>query len=355
MRGLYTATVLDTLARHFATKKGIKELDVGKGFDLIVGTSTGGILATALVHDQPLSKVMDLYRVEGPSIFTDPMPDTNNRFGLMRWLWRNKSKASNSNCHLRSVLNGFFHEETLGEVYQRRKIALCIPSVKAEQQTTKVFKTPHLSRLTFDAAYRLVDVCLATSAAPIFLPLVDLSDPNSNGQNFVYADGGLWANNPVLIGILEALEITASRPIQVLSIGTCPAPEGELILPGNENLGFVQWRAGTKIASLSMNAQAAGSAYMAALLQNRLRELGRAITVTRLQSCPLSPEQMRWMRLDGASAEALRALGQIGSQDGQLAIRLCDGGSSTPCADGDLIREIFNDMPERKSEKEYYV
>lgn len=94
MRGLYTATVLDTLARHFESRRGVATLDIGKGFDLIVGTSTGGILAAALAHGQPLKSVMDLYRVEGPKIFTDPMPDTAQRLKLFQWLWRNKSKAA---------------------------------------------------------------------------------------------------------------------------------------------------------------------------------------------------------------------------------------------------------------------
>jgi len=354
MRGLYTATVLDTLARHFESRRGLATLDIGKGFDLIVGTSTGGILAAALAHGQPLKRVMDLYRVEGLKIFTDPMPDTAQRLKLFRWLWRNKSKAANPNDHLRSVLESFFEDETMGQLYQRRQIGLCIPTVKAELQTTKVFKTPHISRFTVDANYRLVDVCMATSAAPIFLPMVDIADPKAHGQTFVYADGGLWANNPVLVGILEALEITASskRPIQVLSVSTCAAPEGELIKPGDENFGFMQWRAGTKIVSLSMNAQAAGCEYMARLFQERLREHGRDITVTRLRSSSLSADQMRWMRLDAASPEALRALSQLGSHDGQEAIRLCDGGRSTVCVDGQLLRDIFNDMPQQQPNKD---
>ncbi len=295
---------------------------------------------------------MDLYRVEGTKIFTDPMPDTSEGLKMFRWLWRNKSKAANPNAHLRSVLESFFQDETMGQLYQRRQIGLCIPSVKAEHQITKVFKTPHLPRFTVDAGFRLVDVCMATSAAPIFLPLVDIADPKAHGQNFVYADGGLWANNPVLVGILEALELTISskRPIQVLSVSTCAAPEGELIKPGSENFGFLQWRAGTKIVSLSLNAQAAGSQYMARLFQERLRELGREITVTRLLSSSLSIDQMRWMRLDSASPEALRALAQLGSHDGQEAIRLCDGGRSTVCVDGQLLRDIFNDMPQQQQQ-----
>jgi predicted acylesterase/phospholipase RssA len=97
MRGLYTAVVLETLAMHFARKREPRadSLDIGKGFDLIVGTSTGGILACSLAFGLPLSKLADLYRVEGPKIFTDPMPDNDDTLKLVRWLLRNRKKAAN--------------------------------------------------------------------------------------------------------------------------------------------------------------------------------------------------------------------------------------------------------------------
>ena len=50
IRGYYTVTLLHCLANHFAhvRRKPVAGLDVGKGFDLIVGTSTGGIIARGL-------------------------------------------------------------------------------------------------------------------------------------------------------------------------------------------------------------------------------------------------------------------------------------------------------------------
>ena len=51
MRGLYSAAYLSLLARRYAEKRKLRDLDIGKGFDLIVGTSTGGILACALAAD----------------------------------------------------------------------------------------------------------------------------------------------------------------------------------------------------------------------------------------------------------------------------------------------------------------
>ena len=71
MRGLYTASVLSTLAQRFSPSN---QLDIGKGFNLIAGTSTGGILACALAAGVPIERVIDLYRNEGPAIFRDPVP-----------------------------------------------------------------------------------------------------------------------------------------------------------------------------------------------------------------------------------------------------------------------------------------
>lgn len=347
MRGLYTATVINTLGEHFANRRGVKELDVGKGFDLIVGTSTGGILAASLAYGHSVKKVIELYHSSGPRIFTNPMPETRERIKLGKWLLLKCSKPANANGILRQELITLFQNETLEGLYNRRNIGLCIPSVKAENQTTKVFKTPHLPRFTFDKKHLIVDVCMATSAAPIFLPLVDVADPTNAIQHFVYADGGLWQNNPVLIGMLEALEITkgTDQPIEVISIGTCSPPEGELISPEEVNMGLMQWRFGAKIMGLSMNAQAAGSAFMAKLLQDRLRELGCNITVLRLESSLLSEEHMRLMRMDSATVNSLRALSQVGSQDGQAAIRRCDGGGTQSNEEYKILFECFNQMP----------
>jgi uncharacterized protein len=53
MRGTYTATYLDKIADTFARRRNVGALDIGAGFDLIVGTSTGGIIAAALATGVP--------------------------------------------------------------------------------------------------------------------------------------------------------------------------------------------------------------------------------------------------------------------------------------------------------------
>src|SRR5262249_17723844 len=154
-------SVLHTLSNRFSGHN----LDVGKSFDLIVGTSTGSILALGLAAGIPLSKIIDLYRNIGPKIFTDPFP--NRFFSMLLWLKRNLCKPANSNEILKNALCDIFKNETIGEVYQRRMIALCIPTVNLVTHKAQVFKTAHVVHKNADDGRTLVDVCLASSAAPI--------------------------------------------------------------------------------------------------------------------------------------------------------------------------------------------
>src|SRR3989442_388168 len=74
MRGVYTSTYLADLADAFARKRRVAALDVGKGFDLIAGTSTGGIVACALASGIPLRDVVSLYKEHGRAIFPMKLP-----------------------------------------------------------------------------------------------------------------------------------------------------------------------------------------------------------------------------------------------------------------------------------------
>jgi len=74
MRGTYTATYLDRAASAFAKRRGIAALDIGAAFDLIVGTSTGGIIACALAAGLPLGEIEPLHQ-EGGDDFLPPFTD----------------------------------------------------------------------------------------------------------------------------------------------------------------------------------------------------------------------------------------------------------------------------------------
>jgi rRNA maturation RNase YbeY len=224
MRGVYTSTYLGELADAFARKRRVPALDVGQGFDLIVGTSTGGIVACALAAGVPLRDVVSLYQEHGRAIFPMKLPTRLGPALITQLFTRPAALASGAKA-LRDVPEARFGSETLEEVYTRRGIALAIPAVEMNRHHSWVFKTPHHPNTNGrDNRYRLADVCLATTAAPLFRSLAPLDDPHGGRSYFVFADGGLWANNPVIVGLVEALELAApEQPIEVLRSGRARA------------------------------------------------------------------------------------------------------------------------------------
>lgn len=228
MRGLYTSSLLRALAR-FADQRFVKqEPDFGKSFDLICGTSTGAILACGLAAGIPLATISDLYIQKGKSIFPAPMPKPTRKLAMFLWSCRHATRPSADRRNLMTGMESCLQDRTLESVFRDRGIALCIPCVDALNYRSWVFKTPHNSNKHRDNNYRLVDVCMASTAAPIFFPLSQQQNPDNPNNLHYFVDGGLWANNPVMIGLVEALTVTEhGRPIEIISVGTCDQPSGD--------------------------------------------------------------------------------------------------------------------------------
>ena len=197
MRGLYSAVLLQRLADRFARERGVRALDVGLGFDVIVGTSTGGILATALAAGVPIDRIRKLYCDWGPQIFRRPFPPGDSvlsRAQAVWWRLRAVRSSANRNQALRTGLRRVLGDETVGHLYVRRRIGLCVPATALLGHSPRVFKTPHLRHKSRDNDISLVDVCMATSAAPVFLPLAALD--GARPTNRLFADGGPLGEQP---------------------------------------------------------------------------------------------------------------------------------------------------------------
>lgn len=341
MRGLYSATVLESLARHFAARRGVESLDLGKGFDLIVGTSTGGILACGLAHGLSPTEIVDLFRKVGPQLFQRPIPDT--RLGLLRWALGTLHRSANSDEHLRTALEAVFGNTTLEELFRRRGIALCIPVVNITTGRSLVFKTPHLERFVRDRRFRLVDVCMSTSAAPIYLPLASINDPDDANHQLIFADGGLWANNPVLVGLIEALSVAdPAQPIQILSVSTCPLAQGAIASSVTRSWGLLKWKAGTTALTMALESQSWGYHYMASRLAEALRQHGRQCYVLRVPHSSPAPNQAALVALDRASPDSLRVLAELGRQDGDIEAATTAWASGESSA---ILADMFLSMP----------
>lgn len=322
MRGLYAATALRTLAQRFAAHFQLPELDVGKGFDVIVGTSTGGILAASLAAGIPLREVQSFYRRVGPKLFRDPVPRSSGKISrslkLSRWLLRNLRHAANENSALRQALAEIFLNETMAQLYDRRQIGLCLTGTSFIHHLPRVFKTPHRELYDRDAAIKLTDACLATSAAPLYLPLVSIQN-NESGKE-ILADGGLWANNPIVIGLLEGLALSEpDQPLIIVSVGTCPPAPGSL--PLDQNLGVLGWQGGVQILELAMRAQAVSAIHAADLLTEQLSRLNKKVEIVRTASSFPSAEQAELLHLDSTSETALELMFTLGETDGNATYR----------------------------------
>jgi patatin-like phospholipase/acyl hydrolase len=132
---------------------------IARYFDLITGTSTGGIIALGLGFGLTARQLLEFYLKRGPLIF----PKEQGRF-WRRWTvnWFGSLYQSTA---LRSALTDVFGSAKLGEV----KARVLIPTMNASGYI-HVYKTPYHTKLEMDYKVNIVDVALATSAAPTYLP-----------------------------------------------------------------------------------------------------------------------------------------------------------------------------------------
>ena len=352
MRGLYSATVLKALGDRFARVRQSGPLDVGKGFDLIVGTSTGAIVAAAIAAGIPMVEIAALYERIGPRVFPSPMPPYQksprwrDKARFLRWVGRHAYHPAGSNEELASALRDIFGTMTMGQLYERRGIGLAISATRLLQHSPRIFKTPHIPSKNRDNDLSVVDACLASSAAPIYLPLASITEDGIEGQVFV--DGGLWANNPVLLGLVDGLAIAKrGQPIVIVSIGTCSAPVGADPSPRLAR-GILGWGAGVLPLTLAMDAQSKAATYAAKLLAEQLAPLGKQVQILRCAESKPSRQQAHLLQLDSTSPEAQDLMRQLGNADAHETFRWTQGDHRR----GAILQRIFERMPETNSHTE---
>lgn len=229
-------------------------------FDLIVGTSTGGIIAIGLGLGLSGSEIRDFYIDRGPTIFTG-----NRSMRLLRQLGRSKYHRGPLEHALRDV----FGDRRLGD----SKTRLVIPSLNLETGEVNVYKTAHHERFVIDYKVFAADVALATAAAPTYFPTYR----SAAGTPLI--DGGMWANNPASIAAVEALGVLGwqAGDIQLVSLG-CTTEPLRAHADRKARLGVNYWA--LKLVPVMMAGQSSGSLGMAQLLLGHENVLRYSATVS---------------------------------------------------------------------------
>jgi patatin-like phospholipase/acyl hydrolase len=227
IRGVFTAALLERL-------EGETRFNFNQQVDLFAGTSTGGILALGLASGMTPKKCKELYQSLGQEIFTSsPLGKLDDFFF-----------AKYSNVKLRQRLEAVFRAqgvETLGDLPKKVLIPTFDLRAKPDGQGGNGVNNRHsietwkpkffhnLDEPGSDVHQSVVDVALATSAAPSFFP-----------SSRTYVDGGVMANNPSMCAVAQALKAgVALDEITLLSLGTGLNPK---FLPGeNLNWGSLRW------------------------------------------------------------------------------------------------------------------
>ena len=201
IRGVFPAAYLAELERRF-----LGEQPIGRYFDMVAGTSTGGIIALALASGLTASQALQIYVERGERIF--PRLSGWRRWRrLLRWIWRPKHDQAVLNAELLSV----FGDKLIDDASLR----LVVPSFEGRHGEPFLYKTPHHPDYQKDRHRKFAHVALHTTAAPTYYPGVE-------DDGYVMIDGGVWANNPVMNAVVDVLACydVPRENIRVLTLGT---------------------------------------------------------------------------------------------------------------------------------------
>jgi patatin-like phospholipase/acyl hydrolase len=236
--GLYSADILKRIQAEFCDGRSLSD-----EFQLITGTSTGGIIALALALGKEPVEIVEFYTQCAQKIF----PNWRKIF-FLGGLFHNKY----SNRQLHKALEEFFKDSTVSDC----KTAVCIPAIDVSNCQPMVFKTNNNGTQKRDLTAKLKDVALATSAAPTYFPMYAF------GSYQGLVDGGLWQNNPALCGVIEACSYFCGENkeydcIHILSVGNPLSGVRESVSVKNKSTGIVRLR--EKLVLLPMKVSTIGT------------------------------------------------------------------------------------------------
>ncbi|MGO0791382.1 CBASS cGAMP-activated phospholipase [Herbaspirillum seropedicae] len=281
-RGLFTARALQVIEEHTHSP-------IGRSFDLICGTSIGGIVALAAAFEVPMSDVVQTFEEYGEDIFP-PYKRPASRAGKLLDIFKHLRRPRYDSAPLRDAISKLIPTNaTLGDAIH----PVAIPAVNVTEGKQQVFKTRHKAEWVRDWRFKAIDVALATSAAPTFFELAEVGTS-------MYADGGLFANAPDLIAMHEAEYFfnVHRDALRILSVGTTTQAYS-IASNAGRRFGVGDWMQDQRLFSVMISSQ---QQFVDQLVRHRLND-----SYLRIDH-PASHEQTKELGLDIASPSAQRTL-----------------------------------------------
>lgn len=215
IRGVFPAMFLANLEAQLKAE-GKTNWQIFQNFDLICGTSTGGIIAIALALGIPAQEIYDLY-IENAGVI----------FGNKRKWYKQLFYSSHPREKLEELIREKFNATQNGKdpILKDCKTNICIPVFDLLEGKPSVMKKDHHPRFTRDYHIPAYKAALATAAAPVYFDPYSSEYTDLNGITKPFknkVDGGVFANNPTLLGIIESeVALYQKREnLRVLSLGT---------------------------------------------------------------------------------------------------------------------------------------
>lgn len=295
IKGAFAASFLQTIEENTGKR-------IADHFDLIAGTSTGGIIALGLGLGMSAKEITQFYVNDGPRIFCQQNPLDEHgwfsrcasKFGGTLNRGRQISAPKYDPSQLKNALERAFQSKRLGD----SSVRLVIPAYHADKEDVYVFKTRHHPRLQMDWKESAVNVALATAAAPTYFQ----AHPMPSGAPLI--DGGIWANNPAGLAAVEACSVLGWKDDD-LFIVRLGCTEEVLDIPVESGYAGLL----LKSTALFMQGQSRGADGTAMLLSDHRQEAPRFF--------PFQPKVSTGkFSLDGVEMiERLRGLGAAHGRD----------------------------------------
>lgn len=207
-------------------------------FDVLVGTSTGGMLALGLVtpdddggHAYPARNVGDIYTSHGQHIFPKPASSLPRSLQEAREWWSSASSSAAIFGFNPDAGNARYSAEGIEEAFElyfgarmlsEALVDVVVTSYDLQTKSPVLFRSRD-AKLDPEDDLLMRDAARATSAAPTYFPPLEMAWEGI--ENRLLVDGGVYAKNPAMIGYIEGVTLARERgladaDVMVVSMGT---------------------------------------------------------------------------------------------------------------------------------------